>query len=205
MSPCSKQLNAATLAFCFKVKKMGNLLFDFPEPAKARPILVAALVCNFLLSGCQEQNVDYIAASSITDGGLLRNSQKTQIINGQEIKVWGFVDTSNLYGNDEVKAVLKEWWGGYGPTSSTWSFNLKAQKNDKAGHSFQVTVPNDQGRDHVLETILADARAQRSTKVHLTGKVYTFAMPTNFANYTGLYMKLASSEDILLHVVDGPD
>ncbi|MDX1378892.1 MAG: hypothetical protein R3307_08590, partial [Anaerolineales bacterium] len=92
------------------------------------------------------------------------------------------------------------WWGGEGPDTSTWRFNLKAGENDEAGHSFPVFVPNDQARDGLLRLFLSDARAQRATRVFVTGRIFTHDAPTNLANLTGIYMELQSSDDILLEL-----
>jgi hypothetical protein len=150
------------------------------------------------MTGCQEQRGDYIAASSISKGGLARNAKEIRKINGQEIKIWGFVDHGNIYGDEGVKAILQDWWSGVGPSAATWSFNLKAREDDQTGHSFRVRVPNDPLRDSLLRVFIADARAQRPTKVYVRGKIFTFDMPTNVATHTGLTMELESSKDIWL-------
>jgi hypothetical protein len=86
----------------------------------------------------------------------------------------------------------------YSPDAATWCFDLKARENDEAGHSFAVHVPADDGRDDLLRAFLADARAQRPTRVFLKGRLFTFDAPTNVATRSGLYMQLQSSQDILL-------
>ena len=150
-----------------------------------------------LMAGCNGKVDDYIAASSITSNGFARTSSDLQKIKGQEVKVWGFVDHSNLYGDEEVKQILGDWWSGDGPNAATWRFNLMANENDE-GYSFSVHVPNDGGRDDLLSLFLADARAQRPTKVFLEGTVFTFDAPANTTDHIGLYMKVSSSLKILL-------
>jgi hypothetical protein len=156
------------------------------------------IVVATFLAGCSRQIGDYQAASSISKDGFARNEQQMSELNGQEIKLWGFVDHSNLYGDEGTKAILEDWWSGEGPDASTWRFNLKAGENDEAGHSFPVYVPNDDGRDNLLRLFLADAKEQRPTKVFVMGKIFTYEAPTNIASQTGLYMELQSSNDIQL-------
>jgi hypothetical protein len=119
---------------------------------------------------------------------------------GQEVKVWGFVDHGNLYGDESAKEILGDWWSGEGLSPTTWRFDPKANADDEAGHSFSVYVPNDPGRDDLLKTFVADARAGKPTRVFVTGRVFTFDAPTNVTPLTGLYLELQSSDDILLEV-----
>lgn len=158
------------------------------------------LVVTTLLVGCNQQSDGYIAASSISNHGFARNGTAIHNLHGQDIKVWGFVDYSNLYGNEDVKKLLGERWSGEGSSSKVWRFNLKTAADTKPGESFPVYVPNDQGRDSLLRVFLANARAQQPTKVFLQGKILTFNAPTNMTSHTGLYMELPSSENILLEL-----
>lgn len=141
---------------------------------------------------------DYAAASSISRDGFARNPRTIQELHGQEVKLWGFVDHNNLYGNEGAKQILGEWWGGDGPDSTTWRFNLKARRNDAAGRSFSVHVPNDRGRNDLLKAFVADARAERPTRVFVTGRIYLFDAPTEGRTLTGLIMALQSSRDVRL-------
>jgi hypothetical protein len=119
-------------------------------------------------------------------------------LDGQEIKVWGFVDSGNIYGDADAKEILGALWSSEGPDAATWRFNLKADPDDKTGNSFPVLVPNDPGRDELLRAFVADANAQRPTRVFVTGKLHTFDAPTNTGALTGLTIELRSSNDILL-------
>jgi hypothetical protein len=160
-------------------------------------ILIMFVLSTFLV-GCRSQIGDYTAAASISKDGFARDAQQVTDLQGQEVKLWGYVDHGNLYGDESAKAVLGEWWSGEGPDDYTWRFNLKASQNDAIGQSFAVYVPNDAGRDELLRTFLADAQEQRPTKVFLTGKPFTFEAPTNAGVFTGLYLELNSSGDVLL-------
>jgi hypothetical protein len=163
-------------------------------------ILLVLPVIAMLLVGCHARRSDYIPASAISQSGFARNSKEMRSINGQEIKLWGFVDYSNLYGDESAKRILQEWWSGAGPSATTWSFNLKGKADEAAGHSFSVQVPNDPGRDAWLKAFLANARAGRPTKVFVKGRIFTFNAPTNMMEHTGLYIELQSSQDIQLEL-----
>ena len=160
--------------------------------------LVLILVVTTLLAGCNQQIGDYIAASSISKNGFARDTGDMSEVEGDEIKIWGFVDHANIYGDEGAKEILEEWWSGDGPSPTTWRFNLKAREDDEAGQSFAVYVPNDEGRDDLLKAFAADARAQDPTKVFVKGKIFTFDAPTNGMLLTGLYLELQSSQDVLL-------
>ncbi|MGA7877171.1 MAG: hypothetical protein WCA08_16040 [Desulfoferrobacter sp.] len=124
-------------------------------------LILIVLIIATLMVGCNEGTGDYIAASSVSKNGFAWNRKEMRDLRGQEIKIWGFVDHSNIYGDEGAKQILGDWWSGDGPSASTWSFNLKSRENDEVGHSFSVRVPNDQGRDDLLKAFLADAKAQR--------------------------------------------
>jgi hypothetical protein len=160
--------------------------------------LVVTFVVATLLVGCSQQIGDYLAASSISENGFVRDERRIRELEGQEVKVWGFVDHANMYGDEGAKQILEEWWSGNGPSASTWRFGLKSREDDKAGQSFAVHVPNGEGRDDLLRVFVADARAQEATQVFVTGKILTFDAPTNATSATGLTMELQSLHDILL-------
>ncbi len=160
---------------------------------------ILRLIISFALilpAGCNEQVGDYVAASSISTDGFAR--QAVQIADGQVVTLWGYVDHSNLYGNAGTQEILADWWSSPGPDDHTWRFNLKAEADDEAGHSFPVHVPNNAGRDDLLRTFLADVRAQQPTRVFVTGRLYTFEAPGNVTTRTGLYKEAASAHDVVL-------
>ena len=88
-------------------------------------LILAALVVMTYLTGCNNSIGDYMASSSISEDGFAKDEQQIRELHGQEVKVWGFVDHSNLYGDEDAKEILEDWWSGYGPDSSIWRFNLK--------------------------------------------------------------------------------
>ena len=158
------------------------------------------LVVTVFLAACSDQKGDYIAASSLSKDGFARNAAEVRKLHGQEVKLWGFVDHGNLYGDEGAKQILGERWSGDGPNATTWRFNLKAKADDEVGRSFAVNVPNDPGRDDLLKAFLADASAGKPTKVFLKGTLFTFDAPTNAAPLTGLSLDLQSSRDILFEL-----
>jgi hypothetical protein len=166
----------------------------------APTIVTIGVVVTVWLAGCTgpDQAGDYVPASSISKDGFAVNGGEIRNLQGQKVKIWGFVDHNNLYGDEDAKAILGDWWGGDGPDDSTWRFNLKANADDAAGHSFAITVPNDAGRDEILLRFAADARAQRPTRVFVKGTLFTFDAPSNTGFHTGLSMELEASGDMLL-------
>ena len=165
--------------------------------------LVIMLVVTAFLVGCSEQIGDYVAASSITENGFARDAEEMKELEGQEVALWGFVEHANMYGDQDVKEILQDWWSGEGTSATAWRFDLKAKEDDQTGQSFAVYVPNDQGRDELLRTFLADARAQKPTKVFVKGRLFTFDAAANASLLTGLYLEAQSSDDILLELPDG--
>ena len=158
------------------------------------------VLVSVLLAGCSEQRGGYVAASLTSKDGFARNGAGACKLHGQEVKLWGFVDHGNLYGDESAKQILGDRWSGDGPNATTWRFNLKAKADDEVGHSFAVNVPNDPGRDDLLKAFLADASAGKPTRVFLKGKLFTFDAPTNAALLTGLSLDLQSSRDILFEL-----
>ena len=160
-------------------------------------ILIMFVLSTFLV-GCRSQIGDYTAAASISKDGFAKNTQQVTDLQGQEVKLWGYVDHGNLYGDESAKAVLGEWWSGEGPDANTWRFNLKAGENDAVGQSFAVSVPNDGGRDDLLRKFAADAQAGRPTRVFVTGRLATFEARTANDTLTGITLDVQSSGDVLL-------
>lgn len=150
------------------------------------------------LVGCRDGTDGYIAAAEISERGFARNGEAMRDTESREIRIWGYVDHGNLYGDAGARAILGDWWSGEGPGPTAWRFNLKARKDDAVGQSFPVSVPNDAGRDAVLNVFLADARAGRPTKVFLKGRLSGFDAPTQGGLLTGLYLELQSSREIHL-------
>jgi hypothetical protein len=159
---------------------------------------IVLLVIALLVTGCNDPISGYTALARLSRDGFARDAAAVRALEGQEVKVWGYVDHGNLYGDEGAQKILAEWWSGHGPNATTWRFNLKAGADDEVGHSIAVYVPNDAGRDDLLAVFVADARAQRPTRVFVTGKLFTFDAPASATRLTGLYLELASSNDIRL-------
>lgn len=165
-----------------------------------RRLGLVLLMSTMSLVGCDEQMGDYLSATSFSKNGFARSEARAGNAHGQLIKIWGFVDHGNLYGDDAARAILGEWWSGYGPSDTIWRFDLKANEDDETGHSMSVWVPNDPGRDAILAQFVSDARSRRQTKVFLSARVFAFDAPTNILTFSSLYMELESSADILLEL-----
>ena len=147
----------------------------------------------------------YTAASSLTKNGFAKDGEQMRGLDGQMMKLWGYVDHGNLYGDEGAKAILGDWWSGAGPDTSTWRFNLKADAGDATGESFAVNVSNDAGRDDLLLAFVADAQAGRPSKVFVSGRLATFDAPSSDRVRTGLIMEVQSSDDILLEAPSNLD
>ena len=89
----------------------------------AKRFLFWVLVLVILMTGCDNSADEYFAesyipVSSISEGGFARNETELQDIQSQEIKLWGYVDHRNMYGNQSAKQILQEWWSGVRTVSS---------------------------------------------------------------------------------------
>jgi hypothetical protein len=156
------------------------------------------LVCLASLTACEVPSDAYIAAADMTRQGFARNEAAARRITGQTIRIWGFVDHANLYGDRGAREILGEWWSGEASDAATWRFNLKAHPDDKAGHSFAVHVRNDADSQRLLREIVADARAGRATRAYVTGTLRTFDAPTNTVMQTGIYLEVNASSGVRL-------
>lgn len=176
----------------------------FPWPPGPGPLFpVVMLIAATGLAGCDEPAGGYFPASAIARNGFVVDQGAAAEARGREIRLWGFVDHGNLYGDAGAKRILQEWWAGEGPRADAWRFNLKAGADDAVGRSFPVHIPNDAGRDALLRRFVADARARRPTKVFVRGRLFTFEAPTQLSHLTGLYLELKSSPDIRLELPEG--
>jgi len=160
--------------------------------------IVGLLLTASIFIGCSQQIGEYEAASSISRNGFAKDAKELRARQGQEIAVWGYIDHANVYGDAGTEAILGEWWSGDGPDAAAWQFNVMANEEDAVGNSFAVLVPNDAGRDALLERFVADARAQKPTKVFVTGTLNTFDAPTAETSLTGLFIQAHSSSDVVL-------
>ena len=150
------------------------------------------------ITGCDDHLDGYIPVKEIARNGFLIEQQATGELSGKEVRLRGYVDHGNLYGDSGVREILGEWWAGEGPDAGSWRFNLKANVDDVVGQSFAVHVPNGEGRDALLRKFVSDAREQRPTEVFLKGTLFTYEAPSQGSTLTGLYLEVSSSQDIQL-------
>jgi hypothetical protein len=151
------------------------------------------------VAGCSAPADRYLPAAAISEHGFASSADNLRLLQGRDIRVWGFVDHGNLYGDADVRRVLADYWSGEGPSPNTWRFGLKAAQDDPVGHSFPVEVPNDAGRDALLAAFRADAESGRPTRVFLQGRLRTYAAPTQFRSLTGIVIEVPSSSAVRLH------
>lgn len=154
------------------------------------------LVAAAILAGCDQPAGGYLSVSEITRNGFLGEHGELPPASGMAIRLWGFVDAGNVYGDADAQRILGEWWSGAEADADTWRFNLKGAADDPVGHSFLVYIPNDSGRDEILRRWVADARAGKPTPVFVKGRLFTFPAPTQIRTLTGVYLRLRSSRDI---------
>lgn len=139
---------------------------------------------------------EVVSAAQYTRHGLVRDTAEARVLNGREVRLQGFVDHGNLYGNASAEKLLQERWSGPGPEPQLWRFDLKAVADDPVGESFAVWVPNGLLRDDMLRKFLADARSYRPTEVWVQGRLVTFDAPTNALSLIGLRLELRSASEI---------
>ena len=153
---------------------------------------------GWLLVGCDGPTGEYLPAATLTEHGFARDADALRSLQGQVVRVSGFVDHGNLYGDASARVVLGDAWSGDGPRPGTWRFNLKAHVSDGTGESFAVHVQDDVGRDALLRRFAEDAAAGRATPVRVAGRLHTFPAPGNLSSRTGLVLEVASSADVRL-------
>ena len=159
---------------------------------------LATLALGLLMAGCGGQSGDYVPAATLTEHGWARDADALRLREGQVVRVSGFVDHGNLYGDESARKILGGAWSGNGPRPGTWRFNLKAHASDGTGESFAVHVQDDAGRDALLQRFAEDAAAGRATPVRVAGRLHTFPAPGNLSSRTGLVLEVASSADVRL-------
>ena len=156
------------------------------------------LICLAGGTACYDKSRTDFAATELTRRGFVRDQVRARGLEGHTIRVSGFVDHANLYGDRGAREILGDWWSGEDNDPATWRFKLKAHPNDEAGHSFAVHVRNDPDRRALLSAIAEDARVGRATKVYVTGTLRTFAAPTNAVMQTGIYLEVKTSSGVEL-------
>jgi len=163
-----------------------------------RTCLLAALVAMTPLWGCGDARRECVAASSISRNGFAIDPDAVRRLEGQTVRLCGFVDHGNV-GVESGAGGSGEHSAGAGvPHAEVWVFHLKAGPGDAVGQSFAVRVPAD-GRAAELEAAFReDARRGRATAVHVSGRIETFDAPTNVRHLVGLRLQVRSSADVRL-------
>ncbi len=152
------------------------------------PLFLIILILPLLLGGGEDKPMGgYVSASSFSKKGWAKNRKQALAHRGKVLKVWGYVDGSNVFPKDSDHN-----------QPGKWSFHLKAKPSDHTGQSFPIIIPVDDGHDKLVALFEANDLADKPTRVFVTGIISTFDAPMNFVTKTGLSMKLNSSKDILL-------
>ena len=157
---------------------------------------LATLALGLIMAGCGGPAGDYVPAATLTEHGWARDADALKSRDGQVVRLSGFVDHGNLYGDESARKILGDAWSGDGPRPGTWRFNLKAHASDGTGESFAVHVQDDAGRDALLRRFAEDAAADRATPVRVAGRLRTFPAPGNLSSRTGLVLEVSSSADV---------
>ena len=128
-----------------------------------------------------------IPASSISRNGFARSRTRMKKLDGQVIRVCGYVDYSNFF---------PESLDGRGVYTNVWRFNMKSAPDDAAGKSFGIRVKKDEARSTIQQRIRDNMLAGKPTKVYISGKVSTYDLSTNFRRLTGFHIDVSSSTGI---------
>ena len=141
-----------------------------------------------LLFGCGDDEIfDHVPAAAFSQSGFARARAKALKMRGREIKVWGFVDGSNVFPER-----------GEDNHHGHWHFHLKSKAKDQAGESFAIHIPVDEEHDNLVNLFEANDLASKPTRVFMTGNIFTFDTRVNFSLSTSFFMKANPSRDILL-------
>lgn len=65
----------------------------------------------------QDLIASYLPVAAIARNGFVRDKGAVAEAQGREIHLWGFVDSGNLYGDEDTRRVLGDWWSGEGPSA----------------------------------------------------------------------------------------
>lgn len=75
------------------------------------------LAATIGLAGCDQEGGGYLPVAAITHNGFARDEVAVAEARGREIHLWGFVDSGNLYGDEDTRRVPGDWWSGEGPSA----------------------------------------------------------------------------------------
>ncbi|MEX1315898.1 MAG: hypothetical protein AB1Z22_02080 [Synechococcaceae cyanobacterium] len=175
---------------------------------RLRSTLISAFTCVTILvlvTGCDEQIGGYLPASSIsTRTGFARNRKQALKMSGKEIKLWGYVDYSNVYADGAGDAVPTDWdqVHSHNLTPDMWRFDLMIRPDGEAGCGFAVYLRKHEDGKKLFAGFSTNERAGKPSRVYVKGKVFTFDAPTNLMGLTGLYMESELPNGVLLEHPD---
>ncbi len=140
----------------------------------------------FLFIGCAYNSTPvasidgYNALGTIAKNGFAIDKSKIKKLDGKRVKVWGYLDYSNIY-----TCARKQ-----------WQFSLKAEKESPAGESIRINTPAKQSFVGVYRRIREMAKTEQNRPVLITGILHTFMAPTNFSTSIGIEIDVSSPDDI---------
>lgn len=166
------------------------------------PAVFAALVGGIILmEGCDRRIGDYRPLSSMVNrSGFAVDRRRALELEGQEIRIWGYVDSLNVYSNPVAEHVPAGWHRVHASHdgAEVLRFDLVTSPSGRAGSGIHVYLPNNEGARMLMKSLAADRAAGTSTRVFVRGNVFTFDAPTNLSRHIGLYIVVKSSKDVLL-------
>ncbi len=143
-------------------------------------LAILLLLAAAWLAGCDEPAGEYLPASSIARKGFVRDHQsisELQGVQGGPVRLWGFVDHGNLYGDGRAKRVLAEWQERDGPDADTRRFDPKAEATTRWGACSRCSSPTMRGARTFLERFVADTG--RGAPRRLYAGQFKFHAPTD--------------------------
>ena len=169
---------------------------------KYKALCVAALSLLLLLAGCQPPRPDsdgYFPLSVLSKRGFARDEDYLRNLDGQVIRVKGFLDFDNIAVYPELLDRPADGWDV--PRDGELShFNLKARVSDEPGESVRVWFTGDRDRLLLLISRLRDIVEQdrRAAVIRVQARVQTFDAPMNFTRALGFVLWVDSPQWILV-------
>ena len=116
-------------------------------------ITIAALA----LVGCGHKSIGgYVSASSFSKKGFAKSHKQALALRGKILKVWGYVDGSNVFPEECMDN-----------QTGKWRFHLKAKPSDHTGQSFAIHIPVDDEHDKLVALSLRPTLSRTNQRAFL--------------------------------------
>ncbi len=153
-------------------------------------LIISLLFPAVFLAGCQiflPQFEGYTPLANIACKRFARNKKTITRLEGKTIKLWGYLDSANIFPPKSGPARFHE-----------SSFHIKPLVNDGPGESIPVLLEGDkkQYADLFKKLNTFAKQHERETIVLLTGTVQATEMETNFNTLAGVVIHVNSTENI---------